>query len=674
MSKNRANVDLFERITRLDTLDAAWAKVRSNGGCAGGDGMSIEMFQARSAKELILLSAAMRGGRYRPGDYRLLRIDKKGGGTRPLAIPSIIDRVAQTACAATLGPILDATFADGSFGYRPGRGVADAVRAVSEWRKRGYEWVVEADIVRCFEQIPHDPLLDRLAQTLGDGEDADAILDLTAMWIDHAGDTLETPGLGLPQGSPLSPLLCNLWLDGLDDALEQPGLRVVRYADDFVILCKTEARARQALDLAAEILETHALELKSRKTRVVNFDRGFEFLGHLFVRSFALKQVSDSEEDVIGTLRAVAAEDAAQAQTHRDAESERAAQLERGFDPGIRTLYAHTPDRRLSLVNQSFAVFEVTKEEEETLLLSVPHSRVDRIELASGVDVDVEALRHALATGTDIAFVDGRGMTLGALVSMASPSHARLHLKQAEIALDPESATNLARRIVQGRLRTQRAVLKRYNRTRKSPEVNDAALAIGRLLRKLPKADTVAKIMGIEGASGAAYWPALAALTDLPNPETPFTRDRPANDPLDACFNYLTALLGRDVRVAVLRAGLHPGFGVLHTAQDRREACIYDLMEPFRAPLAESVVLSEFNNRRIGAPDFAQSEGGIRIRREARRNLVRAYEAAASRLTASPYSKRRRRWRALMEDAARAYAKHCRTDGGTPFIAPEMKY
>ena len=673
MPKKPTPVDHFERMTRLDTLDAAWAKVRSNGGCAGGDGLSIDMFQPRAAKELILLSSSIRGGRYRPGPYRLLRIDKKDGGTRPLAIPSIIDRVAQTACAAVLGQTLDPTFADGSFGYRPGRGVDDAVRAITQWRKRGYEWVVEADIVRCFERIPHDPLLERLAETLGEGRDIDAVIDLIALWVDQAGDALETPGIGLPQGSPLSPLLSNLWLDGLDDALEKPGLRVVRYADDFVILCKTEERARQALDLASDILADHALELASRKTQVVDFDRGFEFLGHLFVRSFALKQMSDSAEDVVGILQSVAAEDAAQMLALKRDQSEQDTRRERGFDPGVRTLYLHTPDRHLGLINQSFAVRE-TSTADETLLLSVPHRRVDRIELVSGVRADTEALRHALATGTDVAFVDGHGMTLGALVSMVPAAPARLHLAQAQTALDSKRATDLARRLVEGRLRTERAVLKRFNRTRKLASVNEATLTIGRLIRKLPRLSDVSQVMGIEGAAAAVYWPALAILSDLEGGETPFTRDRPANDPLDACFNYVAALLERDVRIAVLRAGLHPGFGVLHTAQDHREACVYDLMEPFRAPLAEVVVLSEINNRRIGEPDFAPVEGGVRIRSAARRRLVRAYESAASRLTASPYAERRRRWRALIEDAARAYAKHCREGGATPFVAPEIGY
>jgi len=526
---------------------------------------------------------------------------------------------------------------------------------VSEWRKKGYEWVVEADIVRCFERIPHDPLLERLAEVLADKTNAEAVIDLIAMWVDHAGNSLETPGLGLAQGSPLSPLLCNLWLDGLDTALERPGLRVVRYADDFVILCKTEARANKALDLAASILDSHALELKSRKTRIVDFDRGFEFLGHLFVRSFALKQVSDHEEDIIGSLRAVALEDAEATATLEAKEKIESTERQGGFDPGLRTLYMHSPERRLGIVNQSFSVRDMSSE-------------------ADNVDVDTEALRHALATGTEIAFVDGDGMTLGALTSLTDKAQARLHLKQAELALNTERSVELAKTLVTGRLRTQRAVLKRNNRKRKLQDVRDATLTIGKLLRKLPAASNVQQLMGYEGASGAVYWPAMASLSNLKPTEAPFTRDRPANDPMDACFNYVAALLERDIRVAVLRAGLHPGFGVLHAPQDRADACVYDLMEPFRAPMAEAVVLSEFNNNRIGATDFASMENGVRIKSAARRNLVRAYEASAARLTASPYSSRRRRWRALIGDAARAYAKHCRENGKTPFVTPEIGY
>lgn len=143
-----ARANLHRQMIRLDTLDAAWDKVRGNAGCAGGDGETIEGFGRRAARGLILLARALETGEYRPRDLRVIHVPKKSGGTRPLAIPSVEDRVAQTACAAVLTPVLDPTFSESSFAYRPGRSVIQAVRAVVRWRKRGYAHVVEADIVR----------------------------------------------------------------------------------------------------------------------------------------------------------------------------------------------------------------------------------------------------------------------------------------------------------------------------------------------------------------------------------------------------------------------------------------------------------------------------------------------------------------------------------------------
>ena len=296
-------------MTDLRSLDAAWERVRANGGCAGGDGETVEGFRPRAAKRLIILSRLLRTGEYRPRDLRVVQVAKRSGGTRPLAIPSIEDRVAQTACAQILTPVLDPTFADASFGYRPGRSVAMAVRAVGRLRSRGFTHVVEADIVRCFERIPQGPLLDRLENALAGRAGGSRVADLAAHWMEHASLALDTPGRGLAQGSPLSPLLANLYLDSIDDALEARHVRLVRFADDFVLLCRSEAAARRALDEAEAVLGAHGLELRGDRTRVVDFDRGFEFLGHLFVRSMTLKRIADPEEDAIELMRDQAALD-----------------------------------------------------------------------------------------------------------------------------------------------------------------------------------------------------------------------------------------------------------------------------------------------------------------------------------------------------------------------------
>jgi len=656
-------------MVQLPSLDAAWEKVRSNAGCAGGDGESLAYFGQRAAKRLILLANALKTGQYRPRDLRLLHIPKNSGGTRPLAIPSVQDRVAQTACASVLTAVLDPTFAEASFAYRPGRSVLMAVRAVERWRKCGYTHVVEADIVCCFERIPQAPLLDRLDQALSGHPGAERISDLVALWLEQAGQVLDTPGMGLPQGSPLSPLLANLYLDGADDALSGGKVKLVRYADDFILLCRTRAEAERALGDAAAVLQQHGLELRGDRTRIVDFNRGFEFLGHLFVRSMTLKRVSDPDEDAFDLMRGIAGRDAEESDVKQRSITEEDAERAKGYDRGERVLHLVGHDRCLGLRNLSFAI---TRPSDGGEVIAVAHSRVDRIELANDAEADIEALRLALASGTEVAFLNGHGETLGLLAPIRS-EQAALHLAQARVAMQPELAAALARAIVEARLHNQRAQLHRLNREAGDSEVLAATKTIGRMIRKLPTASQVAELRGHEGAAAAVYWPALGRLAA--EASQPFRRTRPAQDPLNATINYLTALLGRDVRAALARRGLHPGFGALHVAADGNEACTWDLMEAFRAPLSEGLAAPLFNQGRLRAAMFAAlPDGGIRIDRDARTAIIRGYEAAAGRLVTSPHSGRRRTWRVLMQEEAGAYAAFCRAPASAPFRPYRLDY
>jgi len=637
---------LLDSVTRLATLDQAWEKVRANGGCAGGDGMTIAAFQGAAGRRIAKLSAELRAGSYLPGALRTVEIPKRKGGTRRLTIPSVRDRIVHTALAQVLTPVLEPMFEDASFAYRPGRSVRQAVQAIGRWRDAGYWHVIEADIVTYFDAIPHDALLTRLETALGDRDGAAEIVDLVARWLEHQGLQTGRPGHGVAQGSPLSPLLANLYLDAFDEQIEGKGVRLVRFADDFVVLCKRRKTAEAALEEVTDLLAEHGLEMHSEGTRIVDFDRGFEFLGHLFVRSLTMQQVSDPEEDAVSLLRSVAAEDnraAAEAAELAEAVRKEAAA---GYDRGDRVLYLTEPGRRLALRNLSFAVEGGTGRE----LAAVAHGRVDRIEVGPGTHVDPAVYDHALATDTDLVFVDGFGAQRGWL-ARPEPARAVLHLAQAEGVLSDGFRLAVARALVDARLRNQRTQLFRLNRKPQDPEVVAALTRMGRHLRKLPQAESVETLRGLEGATAAEYWPALARLCC--HAADDFRRSRPGTDPLNASVNYLTAVLGRDLRSAVLAAGLHPGFGHLHAAQDGADALVFDLMEPFRAPLTEGLAVFLFNSGRLKPEMFTTTEaGGIRIRQPARRALIAGYESAVARRVNVTGRKMRLAWRPLMRRQA----------------------
>ena len=548
---------LFFRATSVEKLWLAWERVRANNGAAGGDGVTIGHFAPFAKGAIEALAKRLRGFTYRPGPSRRVMIPKRAGGFRPLDIPCVVDRVAQGATALTLVPALEPQFEDSSFAYRPRRGVADAVRRVAALRRQGYTHAVDADISHYFESVPHEPLLAKLEKLVGD----DAILDLVALWLEHHAPS----GVGLPQGSPLSPLLANLYLDALDEAVEERGVRLVRYADDFVILAKSEGAARDALSKVTRLLAEHGLTLNAEKTRVVDFDQGFRFLGHLFVRSLVLREIA--EEDT-PTEDAIAKAEAALAASPIKPDSAPTGEAPGDpHGPGFRVLYVMEPDRKLTIESEAFAV-----REGETTVLLLPYRRVGRIELGPEVDFDAAALDLAAAAGIEVCRVNGQGETVGRWSGEAViGARARRHFAQAALVGDPARRLALARIVVEGRVRDQRALLHRVNATRKDADVAAAAVAMNRVLRRLRGPKSVEAAMGYEGEAGALFWPALARGLDHDMGFSGKRRRRPAGSPFDVILNALASLVARDVRIALLRRGLHPGFAVLHTPEDGEE-------------------------------------------------------------------------------------------------------
>ena len=275
---------LWDKVSDRRTLAASWRAVARNQGAAGVDGQSVQRFAAQAERYLDELAADLQAGRYQPADVRRTYIPKAGGGQRPLGIPTVKDRIVQGAVKRVLEPIFEWEFLDVSYGFRPGRGAKDALRAVDQLIKAGNTWVVDADLKSYFDTIPHALLLDQVAAHLSDGR----VLALIQAYLEQGileGLRRWTPTQGTPQGAVLSPLLANLYLHGLDARMSEQGYAIVRYADDFVILCATEAEAHHALAQVQAWTTAQGLTLHPDKTHLGDCrqaGQGFDFLGYRF--------------------------------------------------------------------------------------------------------------------------------------------------------------------------------------------------------------------------------------------------------------------------------------------------------------------------------------------------------------------------------------------------------
>jgi RNA-directed DNA polymerase len=294
---------LMDKVYAPATLDAAWIRVLVNDGAAGVDGQSIKRFEARDEEYLTELEMALRNGSYRPQPIRRVEIPKGDGRMRPLGIPTVKDRIVQTAVKLVIEPIFEATFRPTSYGFRPGRGCRDALREVARLIADGYTFVVDADFESYFDTIPHERLIRRVEEHVSDGR----ILDLLCSWLDQ--DILHglqqwTPTAGTPQGAVISPLLANIYLHPLDELMEARGYRMVRYADDFVVLCKSHEEAEAALALVRAWVAENGLRLHPGKTHVGDCreaGQGFEFLGYRFEagRRFVRRKSLDRLKETI---------------------------------------------------------------------------------------------------------------------------------------------------------------------------------------------------------------------------------------------------------------------------------------------------------------------------------------------------------------------------------------
>ena len=279
--------NLLERILLKDNMNRAYKRVRSNKGAAGIDGMTVEEALPWLREHGEELLESIRNGKYKPSPVRRKEIPKGDGGVRKLGIPTVIDRIIQQAIAQVITPIYEPLFSDGSYGYRPHRSARQAIQKVRDYAEEGYKFAVSLDLSKYFDTLNHDLLMNMLREQIHDKRVIDLIKKYLKSGVMENGVVVKTEE-GSPQGGNLSPLLANVYLDRFDHEFEGRGVKVIRYADDIVLLARSQRAAERLLGTSRTYLEKKLKlkvnEEKSKAVRVYSI-RNFKFLGFALGRN-----------------------------------------------------------------------------------------------------------------------------------------------------------------------------------------------------------------------------------------------------------------------------------------------------------------------------------------------------------------------------------------------------
>lgn len=599
----------------IEQLWEAWERVLENEGCAGSDGVTVHQFAQRAHRELDRLMERVGNHTYRPFPLLKIVVEKHPGsaGTRTLLVPAVRDRVLQTAAARYLSRSFEEEFLDCSFGYRPGRSVDRAIARIRKCHELGYCYIVDADVQTFFDRVDHDLLL-RMLEGRGLGE---ILLDLLRQWVRAQvwdGAHVRKLRCGIPQGSPISPLLANFFLEDFDRELEKSGRKLVRYADDFIILSRSPEEAQQALLQTGALLEAAHLELNQEKTRIADFEHGFRFLGALFQGEAIW--VPWSHDRHKGRILFMARPLPLAMRTRYEYEPPRSSMevaLEKAHLETIPAAAPAPPPSRSQLVaflylTEQGAIlrkagdrFLVDKDDE--VLLDLPYHKLESVLLFGNIQVTTQAMAELLEKGVNLSLFSRQGNYRG---SLAPPRgrNIELRLAQFEAHFDAARALTLAKSVVSAKIANGLAVLARYREKNGAPpEFESGRAAIQEALEKVDAATDIACLDGVEGAAARSYFSCLM-MFNRSEMAWPGRQKHPSPDPLNALLSLTYTLLMHELTALLEGVGLDPYLGFLHQVDYGRPSLALDLMEAFRHPVADRLVLTLVNRSVIGAEDF----------------------------------------------------------------------
>jgi group II intron reverse transcriptase/maturase/CRISPR-associated endonuclease Cas1 len=571
--------------------------------------------EAELADRLEAIGRRLAAADYQPPALHGVVFREPDGDLRGLAIPPFWDRVAQRAVNDCIAPACELLMDNASHGYRRGRSRHTASLDVNRAWQDGYRWVYEADIEDFFDSVRWDHLRVRLQALYRD----DPVVELVLAWmgapVDYQGMRVERTA-GLPQGAPLSPTMANLMLDDFDSDLSRAGFRLVRYADDFVVLCRSREEAEAAGRAVRAALAELGLRLNEDKSRAVSFEQGFRFLGFLFMNSLVL-DVGGAKEQANPVTPAAPPPNSWLARLARRkaqplaavAPAETAAQGPGPPAPGAPLGVGERSDDGLllivsgqsALISSSKGRAVITRDDET--VADAPWRTLSALLLLGHHHITTPALRHAMANGVPVHFASPGGHYQGvAWNGRAGSDGAGLWLLQQQRCGDDTWALGAARGLVMARIRHMRELL----RQRDPGGFDDVRARLQQAITQAGQASTRGTLTGVEGSATRLYFGALQRLVPAPYGFAGRNK-RPPRDPFNALLSLGYSILHAQTETLLHVDGLYPWLGLYHQSHGAHATLASDLMEPFRH-IVERTALAAVGRGGI-EPDGFHSDG-----------------------------------------------------------------
>ncbi|MCB1639592.1 MAG: CRISPR-associated endonuclease Cas1, partial [Thiothrix sp.] len=509
-----------------------------------------------------------------------------------------------------LSESLEPLMAEHSHGYRAGRSRITASRAIqSAWRE-GYRWVYEGDVRDFFDSVNRERLEERLQAIFHNDPTVAALLGWMQVPVVFRGERIKRP-MGLPQGSPLSPVLANLMLDDFDSDMEVAGFRMIRYADDFVVLCKSPEEAQAARERAETSLQEHGLDLHPDKSYITAMEEGFRYLGYLFVNDMALDVGGKAGQEATGRA-AVPAHSWLAKLGEREAQR---AQSERTL-AGLVERVLHQQAVRIGDRERSGAFVTVSGDpavlstlggqlhvyRRDECLLRLPWNGIESVLLLGNHQITTQAMHQALERDIPVHLATAFGDYRGCLTHNRLSQHQATWMQQILAFQDQDKALYCAKEVIAARLRHMKEVLRQRKLSGQLPVIDKAIRSLGRV-------QSQAELLGYEGSATREYYAKLAEV--LP-PDFNFSgrNRRPPRDPFNVMLSLGYTQLYGLVESVLHAKGLLPWQGFYHQPHGRHAALASDLMEPFRH-FVERSALSMVLRREIIAADFTDGGRGV---------------------------------------------------------------